>query len=74
MLKPSSQYGQNSTAGYFPQDKNAHGDPSVNNGGSTMLLSAGYSGTNAKTFTTVDQAKSDTEFSNASLFVQSMHY
>lgn len=74
MLKPSSQYGQNNTAGYFPQDKNAHGNPSVNNGGSTMLLSAGYSGTNAKTFTTAAQAQSDSEFKNAALFIQSMHY
>jgi prepilin-type N-terminal cleavage/methylation domain-containing protein len=73
MLKSSSQYGQN-TAGYFPQDKNAHGNPSVNNGGSTMLLSAGYSGTNAKTFTTAAQAQSDPEFKNTALFLQSMHY
>jgi prepilin-type N-terminal cleavage/methylation domain-containing protein len=74
MLKPSSSYGQNNTAGYFPQDKNAHGSPSVNNGGSTVLLSAGYSGTNAKTFTTAAQAQSDPEFKNAALFIQSMHY
>ena len=74
MLKPSSSYGQNNTAGFFPQDKNAHGSPIVNNGGSTILLSASYSGTNAKTFTTATQAQSDPEFRNTALFLQSAHY
>jgi Tfp pilus assembly protein PilE len=74
MTNPSSEYRQNRTGGFFPQDKYAHGDPSVNNGGSTMLISAGYSGTNAKTFATLDQAKGDPEISNTVLFVKSMHY
>ena len=74
MLKPSSQYGQNGTVGYFPQDKNAHGDPKINNGGSTILIGAYYSGTNAKTFATVAQAQSDPEYKNAILVIQSMHY
>lgn len=69
MVSPVSQY----TASSFPQDKNAHGDPRVNNGGSTMLFSGGYPG-NAKNFATVDQAKSDPEFKNLVLVIQSMHY
>jgi hypothetical protein len=74
MTKATSQYGQHDTANAFPQSKNAHGDPRINNGGSTMLISAGYSGSNAKKFTAVNEAKSDPEFKNSLLVLQSMHY
>lgn len=74
MTNPTTQYGQNDTANAFPQDRNAHGDPSVNNGGSTMLISGGYSGTDAKTFATVSLARNDPEFKDFVLLIQSMRY
>lgn len=70
MSNPVSPYNSSD----FPQDKNAHGDPKINNGGSTMLISGGYTGSNAKSFATIDQAKNDSEFKNFSLIIQSMHY
>jgi hypothetical protein len=70
MSSPSTQYTKNN----FPQDKNAQGDPNVNNGGSTMLISGGYSGSNAKTFVSAAQAASDPEFKNFVLVLQSTHY
>jgi len=74
MTNPSAQYSQNNTKNYFPQDKNVQANPGINNGGTTMLISAGYDAKDTKTFTNVDQAKADPEFKNAILVLESMKY
>jgi hypothetical protein len=58
----------------FPLDKNVNGDPNINNGGNRMLISGGYSGTNAKTFDSVALAENDPAFKNLVLVIRSMHY
>jgi len=72
MTNPSNQYDKGSIANYFPQDKNAQGNPNINNGGSTMLISANYSG--PKYFENVSQAENDIEYKNFILMLQSAHY
>ncbi len=70
MTKATDDYSNND----FPQDRYAHGNPSINSGGSLMLIDGDYTGSNSKDYTTVSQVQNDPEFKNYVLLLESMHY
>jgi hypothetical protein len=58
----------------WPVDKNAFGDPNVNNGGDNMLIGIGYEGSSPKTFPSIAADQKDSQDKQARLILESIDY